>query len=215
MSKKATIADQILELLSEGDKWADEIVAGVSAPTASIRACLGKLVKKGVIVRVKRGIYRKKEVLGERGAVENRRNSSDNAETINKLLTISDLYLEDLWVRWEKMSGSEMTPSAFNAFIADFKTLAFAIDKLLHRWHIVHPMMEDKQHWIRINDISINLMNIVNIEVVKDEFQPGIMHKQNWKLSIHLINGKTLVFCMGDREDCEDLRNTIEGMSGG
>ena len=40
-------------------------------------------------------------------------------------------------------------------------------------------MMEDKQHWIRINDISINLMNIVNIEVVKDEFQLGIMHKQN------------------------------------
>ena len=41
-------------------------------------------------------------------------------------------------MRWEKMSGSEMTPSAFKAFIADFKTLAFAIDKLLHRWYIVH-----------------------------------------------------------------------------
>ena len=55
MSKKATIADQILGLLSEGDQWADEIVAGVSAQPVSIRACLGQLVRKGVIVRVKRG----------------------------------------------------------------------------------------------------------------------------------------------------------------
>ena len=53
MSKKATIADQVLELLSEGDKWADEIVAGVSAKPVSIRMRLGQLVKEGVIVRVK------------------------------------------------------------------------------------------------------------------------------------------------------------------
>ena len=45
MTRKGTIADQILGMLWEGDKWADEIVAGVSAQPASIRACLGKLVK--------------------------------------------------------------------------------------------------------------------------------------------------------------------------
>ena len=86
MAKKATISDQILGLLSEGDKWADEIVAGVSAQPASIRACLGNLVRKGVIVRLKRGVYGKKAVLGERGTVENLRKNSDNVETINALL---------------------------------------------------------------------------------------------------------------------------------
>ena len=74
MFKKATIADQILELLSEGDKWADEIVAGVSAQSVSIRMCLCQLVKEGEIVRVQRGIYRKKEVLETPGAVKIREN---------------------------------------------------------------------------------------------------------------------------------------------
>lgn len=74
MSKKATIADQVLELLSGGDKWVDEIIAGVSAQLASIRACLGQLVKQDVIVRVKRGIYGKKGVLETPGAVKNPRN---------------------------------------------------------------------------------------------------------------------------------------------
>ena len=138
MSKRVTIADQILGLLSEGDTWADEIVAGVSAQPASIRVCLGQLVKKGVIVRVKRGIYRKKEVLEEPGAVKNSRKNSENVETINKLLRISELCLDDLWVGWEQMSGSKMTISQLNAFVAEFKTLAFAIDKLMHRWYIVH-----------------------------------------------------------------------------
>ena len=138
MSKRATIADQILGLLSEGDRWANEIVAGVSAQPASIRVCLWQLVKKGEIVRVKRGIYRKKEVLEERGAVKNSRKNSDNVETINKLLRISELCLDDLWVGWEQMSGSKMTISQLNAFVAEFKTLAFAIDKLMHRWYIVH-----------------------------------------------------------------------------
>ena len=132
MSKKATIADQILGLLSEGDTWADEIVAGVSAQPASIRVCLGQLVKKGVIVRVKRGIYRKKEVLEEPGAVKNSRKNSENVETINKLLRISELCLENLWGRWEQRSGSKMTISQLNAFVAEFKTFAFAIDKLMH-----------------------------------------------------------------------------------
>ena len=132
MSKKATIADQILGLLSEGDTWTDEIVAGVSAQPASIRVCLGQLVKKGVIVRVKRGIYRKKEVLEEPGTVKNSRKNSENVETINNLLRISELCLENLWGRWEQRSGSKMTISQLNAFVAEFKTFAFAIDKLMH-----------------------------------------------------------------------------------
>ena len=74
MAKRVTIADQVLALLSDGDKWADEIVAGVSdSQPVSIRMCLCKLLKQGVIVRVKRGIYRKKEVLKVPGAAENPR----------------------------------------------------------------------------------------------------------------------------------------------
>ena len=63
MSKKATIADQILGLLSEGDKWAFEIVDGVSAQPVPIRMCLCQLVKEGVIVRVKRVFIAKKRCL--------------------------------------------------------------------------------------------------------------------------------------------------------
>ena len=96
MSKKATIADQILGLLSEGDKWADEIVSGVSAQPVSIRMCLCQLVKQGVIVRVKRGIYRKKEVLETPAATENLRKHSDNVATINQLLNCYDKVLDDI-----------------------------------------------------------------------------------------------------------------------
>ena len=96
MSKRGTIADQILALLSEGDKWADEIVSGVSAQPVSIRMCLCQLVKQGVIMRVKRGIYRKKEVLETPGAVENVRKHSDNVATINQLLNFYDKVLDDI-----------------------------------------------------------------------------------------------------------------------
>ena len=138
MSKRVTIADQVLELLSDGDKWADEIVTGVSAQPASVRARLGQLVKQGVIVRVKRGIYRKKEVLEEPGAVKNIRKKLENVKTINKLLKMSEFYLEDLRERWEKMLGSERTLSQSCAFVAELNTLAITVDRLMHRWYIVH-----------------------------------------------------------------------------
>ena len=101
MSKRVTIADQILGLLSEGDRWADEIVAGVSAQPASIRVCLWQLVKKGEIVRVKRGIYRKKEVLEAPGATENLRKNSDNVATINQLLNLYDNVLDNIMLTIE------------------------------------------------------------------------------------------------------------------
>ena len=111
-------------MLSEDDRWADEIIASVSvSQPASIRACLLKLVKKGVIVRVKRGIYRRKEVLEVPGAMENSRKDSENVKTINSLLRISERYLEDLRGRLEKMSGSKMTLSQFIGFVAESNDL--------------------------------------------------------------------------------------------
>ena len=101
MSKKATIADQVLALLSEGDKWADEIVAGVSAQSVSIRMCLCQLVKEGEIVRVKRGIYRKKEVLETPGAEKNTRKHLENVETINQMLNLYDKVLDDIALKIE------------------------------------------------------------------------------------------------------------------
>ena len=66
MCKKATIADQILALLSEGDKWADEIVDGVPAQPVSIRMCLCQLVKKGCDCARQTGYLSQKR--GTRGA---------------------------------------------------------------------------------------------------------------------------------------------------
>ena len=144
MSKKATIADQILELLSEGDKWADEIVAGVSAPTASIRACLGKLVKKGVIVRVKRGIYRKKEVLEVPGATENLRKTSDNVETINQLLNLYDKVLDNIVLMLETEDWTAVGERM--DLIKSLQWLAGVIDQLMHRWYIVHRGYDANPH---------------------------------------------------------------------
>ena len=137
MSKKPTIEDQILELLSDGEKWADEIVESVSAQSASIRVSLWKLVKSGVILRVKRGVYCQKPLLGGAEAVENPRNASDNVKTINTLLTLSETYLDDLCARWDTLSEKELTVSELNAFCSDFKTSALLIDKLMHRWYVV------------------------------------------------------------------------------
>lgn len=136
MSKKMTIADQILALLSEGDKWADEIVAGVSAQPVSIRACLVKLVKKGAIVRVKRGVYRKKEVLGERGAVENSRKNSENMETINELLNFYDKVLDDIALRIETEDWT--TVGKQMDVIKSLQWLSRTVDQLMKRWNIVH-----------------------------------------------------------------------------
>ena len=138
MSKKATIADQILEMLSEGDKWADEIVAGVSAQPVSIRMRLGQLVKQGVIVRVKRGIYRKKEVLEEPGAAENPRKHSDNVKLINLQLNMLDKVIDAFCANFEKAWREETKLSELNGLILGFKSLASSVDQLMHRWYIVH-----------------------------------------------------------------------------
>lgn len=136
MSKEVTIADQILALLSEGDMWADEIVACVSAQPVSIRMCLCQLVKQGAIVRVKRGIYRKKEVLEEAGTAENLRKNSDNVETINLLLNMCDKVLDDFTRKIETedwmAAGKQMD------VIKSLQWLVGVIDPLMHRWYIVH-----------------------------------------------------------------------------
>ena len=138
MSKKATIADQVLELLSDGDKWADEIVAGVSAQPVSIRMRLGQLVKQGVIVRVKRGVYRKKEVLEEPGATKNPRKHLDNVKLINLQLNMLDKVVDAFCANFEEVWRDETKLSELNGFILQFKSLASSVDKLMHRWYIVH-----------------------------------------------------------------------------
>ena len=138
MSKRVTIADQVLELLSEGDKWADEIVAGVSAKPVSIRARLGQLVKEGIIVRVKRGIYRKKEVLEVPRAAENPRKHLDNVKLINLQLNMLDKVIDAFCANFEEAWRDETKLSELNGFILGFKSLASSVDKLMHRWYIVH-----------------------------------------------------------------------------
>ena len=144
MSKRVTIADQILGLLSEGDRWADEIVAGVSAQPASIRVCLGQLVKKGVIVRVKRGIYRKKEVLEVPGATENLRKTSDNVETINQLLNLYDKVLDNIVLMLETEDWTAVGERM--DLIKSLQWLAGVIDQLMHRWYIVHCGYDANPH---------------------------------------------------------------------
>lgn len=136
MAKKVTIADQILRLLSEGNKWADEIVAGVSAQPASIRACLGVLVRQGAILRIKRGVYGKKEVPGARGAVENLRKTSDNVETINELLNFYDEVLEDFARTIRTEDWTEV--GTLSDVIKSLRWLTGVIDGLMHRWYVVH-----------------------------------------------------------------------------
>ena len=144
MSKRVTIADQILGLLSEGDTWADEIVSGVSAQPASIRVCLGQLVKKGVIVRVKRGIYRKKEVLEVPGATENLRKNSDNVATINQLLNFYDKVLDDIALTIETEDWTAVGKRM--DVIKSLQWLAGVIDQLMHRWYLVHRGYDANPH---------------------------------------------------------------------
>lgn len=62
----------------------------INGRTRLSRACLGDLVRQGTILRIKRDVYGKKGVPGERGAVENLRKTSDNMGTINGLLNFYD-----------------------------------------------------------------------------------------------------------------------------
>ena len=144
MSKRVTIADQILGLLSEGDKWVDEIVAGVSAQPASIRVCLWQLVKKGEIVRVKRGIYRKKEVLEVPGATEDLRKTSDNVETINQLLNLYDKVLDNIVLMLETEDWTAVGERM--DVIKSLQWLAGMIDQLMHRWYLVHRGYDANPH---------------------------------------------------------------------
>ena len=98
--------------------------------------CLCQLVKEGVIVRVKRGIYRKKEVLEARGVVENVRKHSDNVATINQLLNFYDKVLDDiaLTIETEDWMGVEKRMDV----IKSLRWLAGGVDQLMHRWYVVH-----------------------------------------------------------------------------
>ena len=118
MCKKAAITDQILELLSEDDKWAFEIVAGVSAQPVSIRMCLCELVKKD-----------KSEKRGVRGAVENVRKHSNNVATINELLNFYDQVLDDIsiTIKTEDWTAVETRVDV----IKSLRWLAGVIDQLM------------------------------------------------------------------------------------
>ena len=68
---------------------------------------LGQLVKEGVIVRVKRGIYRKKEGLEAPGAAENPRKHLDNVKLINLQLNMLDKVIDAFCANFEEAWRAE------------------------------------------------------------------------------------------------------------
>ena len=95
-------------------------------------------------MRVKRGIYRKKEVLEAAGATENLRKNSDNVATINQLLNLYDKMLDDIALTIETEDWTAVGKRM--DLIKSLQWLAGVIDQLMHRWYLVHRGYDANPH---------------------------------------------------------------------
>ena len=135
---KPTIKTQILACLQDGEKQMPEIYEAVSAKEASIRAALGKLQKDGEIENIGHGHYRLKAVQDTPAEAENSRGEAENTETINKLLNIYEVLLDNIVATLPSELAKKETIEEKVNLIKSLRWVAATIDQLMKRWYLVH-----------------------------------------------------------------------------
>ena len=126
--KALTCEEQILQFLESGEKPTDAIRAHTTMGRSYVAKRLAMLVEAEKIVRVRRGWYRLSN--GSLARID-----QQNTETINRLLNLYDTVIDKCAAVIEHRDSA-------NAEITDLlmycKALALTVDKLMHRWSLVH-----------------------------------------------------------------------------
>lgn len=139
---KPEIKSAILEYLEDGKKTTAEIKKAVSGTGRTIDTCLSELTKAGKIVRKKKGLYALPEapaaVQDTPAGAENLREASDNIETINRLLNVYDVLLDDIVVTLSSELETKTTIEEKIDLIKSLRWVAATIDQLMKRWYLVH-----------------------------------------------------------------------------
>ena len=135
---KSKLEDQILDVLSEGEKKSSEIKEALQGNAASIDKRLSKMAKSGKITRVDQGIYRLLGPQDAPGKVENSRGEVENTATINKVLTLYDKVLNTVDLTIEEKLASATKIEDMTELIKSLRWLGATVDQLMKRWYLVH-----------------------------------------------------------------------------
>ena len=134
------LEDQILDVLSEGEKKSAEIKKAISGNASSIDTRLSRMKKSGKVVRVDKGIYRlpetQDETQDETAEAENSRGETENTETINKMLNLYDKLLDAVAGSIEKEDWNGIVDKI--EAIKSLRWLGATVDQLMKRWYLVH-----------------------------------------------------------------------------
>ena len=122
---------QILRCLESGEKRRKQILEAVDGSEGHIDKRLNSLVDQGKILKVGRGVYQLNTDLLMRF-------DRQNAYTINRLLNLYDMVLDEYAVLIEKMFKSDKPLEEKAKLLTNFKSLASMADTLMKRWYLVH-----------------------------------------------------------------------------
>ena len=132
----------IKKCLVGGMKRNHEIYKAVGGSVSSIKKRLSVLTNRGEIERVGTGKYALPEapaaVQDTPAGAENSREASDNIETINKMLNVYDLLLDDIVATLTSELSTKTTIEEKIDLIKSLRWVAATIDQLMKRWYLVH-----------------------------------------------------------------------------
>lgn len=148
MQKIKELDKNILEFVQGDTKTTAEIHDRLPAKQKTISAALTRLVRRGFLMRPTHGKYVRppKNSENPENSIENsktldaknERAASDNIETINKILNLYDILLENLHVGFETESGRHVSISQKIDLIKSLRWLSATVDQLMKRWYLVH-----------------------------------------------------------------------------
>lgn len=133
-----TLRENILELLKEGQKHVSDIREAFPNQAASVSNCMTSLRRAGETILVERGIYRLPTARDGQAVVDNSRGEAENTQTINKMLNVYDLLLDDIVVTLASELATKTTIEAKIDLLTSLRWVAATIDQLMKRWYLVH-----------------------------------------------------------------------------
>ena len=142
MPKSLSITQRILQQLESGEKSREDICDLVGGKRPSVNAAISRLLKNGEIEKLETGMCRLKTENHAPPPAEiqrkNSRSESENIETINKMLTLYDVLLEDIAASLGTELATKATIEEKIDLIKSMRWLGATIDQLMKRWYLVH-----------------------------------------------------------------------------
>lgn len=139
------LPNQIKSFLSDGPKHLSEIHEGVKGKRKSVTQAIRRLLSGGGILEDSPEVFCLPgpgnvpvAVQDAPAGAENSREASDNIETINKMLNVYDLLLDDIVATLSSELAEKETIEKKIDLIKSLRWVAATIDQLMKRWYLVH-----------------------------------------------------------------------------